>query len=313
MMSNIPHFFPAPIEGEFFYGTLCRWATMTFQNEGQARRKLGFKARNPLIDFEGHWARIFLEIKLTLSLTTPNDSMLQPLYNSFYNSEKTRIIKFDGTFSVRTELAFTHLRFCPKCFRQDSKNIGMAFWKTSHQSPLLMRCKVHDSQLLPWRSKNLELKGLLSAEPNRLVDLHQADAIPLRFEQLTPFQQWLEHLYSNQELLGKYDLVTSIIGVVCSKLELADLAPQAHKIGGFTAAGQSELIESIKSSGYEDFLLRAPRSVNELKDDCTFGILSILRNENYRSPLIYLLLVWTFLTTKEFSTILRKQDATIVL
>lgn len=313
-MSNVnqSRFYPRALDGEFILGTYARWARVSFAHTNSCPPLLGTGAKKSAVnDVSGKWIcalQALLGINFTENEALLAQSTMQPLYNSFFSDDKRVIGRLNGSFSVNTEIAFRYLRLCPICIEHDLQELGITYWRTFHQSPLLRRCPQHNSKLVPLIGEVFKLSNPCSIEINHVVTSRHFKPDFLSFEEQTPFQQWVETLQTRSILLGKKNLANIIIETIKTQLDWECLIGNESIKRKLGASQNTLFLEAFKRTGYEDWLVRGSRSLSELKDDSRISLHKLLRHKERYSPLLYLLLGWVFLGIDKMNEIFKYDD-----
>jgi len=298
MTSSKPRFFPVLLDGEFLYGAITRWATtQSAVPKMQPIDSRKVRTKNATVDISGKWIEVVSN--MTSVDFTRNGSVLEkatqlPLYNAFFNERRPLIHALPGEYAVATETALSYLRYCPVCVRESVSSSGLGFWKTLHQSPLLLRCPVHNTRLIAYQKATAELRRAYLVEINGITDL--GDEESLSFSDLSDFQQWLEELALDVKLYQCRGLANSIIHHLVTILGTAEDIRQARKRNSSrTDFDRRAFATKVKEAGYEAFLKRGTRPIKDIKIDPKFDLTQILVHRKRYSPVFYLLLVWMFL------------------
>ncbi len=309
MIDATSRYFPTPLAGEFIYGTYVRWCTL---NPRARKLKLGLKAGNILLDFEGLWLRALSDaigIDITSNQTLLSESSLLPLHNSFYSSQKQLTPSMSGKYSVRTEKSYRHLKFCPVCAMDDQKSTGFAYWRVAHQSPLVLRCSIHEVQFIYLEGTHFTFGRPTSLDINNVLARGSLIVNSFSQQELTPFQSWIEKLETSKVIYQKRNLAHTIISAVRESIGFSSLPTSVIEKRLKASPARDVLVNSIKDSGYENYLLKGTRSKSELKSSSLLSIYKLLSYEKRYSPVLYLLLAWTFLTPKVLKSIIGKTHA----
>lgn len=298
MTSSKTRFFPMLLDGEFLYGAITRWAATQsaipkMQQVGTSRTK----TKSATVDISGRWIEVISNITSVDFIkygTVLEQATQLPLYNAFFNEEISFTHALPGEYAVATETAHCYLRYCPVCFRESVASCGLGFWKTLHQSPLLFRCPVHNTKLIPYQKTAAELRRAHLVEINSITNLWGEET--LLFDDLTDFQQWLETLALNKTLYQSRGLANSIIQQLTRLLGTPHDIRKARKTNTLQKDYvTSAFVSKVKEVGYEAFLKRGIRPIDEMKIDPKFNLTQIVAHRKRYSPVFYLLLVWVLL------------------
>ena len=291
-------YFPTPLAGEFIYGTYVRWCSL---NPTASKLKVGARTVNILLDFQGQWLRALSErigVDVASNQRVLSECSLVPLHNSFYSSQKLWTSSMVGKYSVKTEKSYHFLKFCPSCAEEDQSSVGLAYWRAVHQSPLLLRCPVHKTQLIYLEGERFSFSKPASLDINDAVTGDYAAEKNRSQQELTSFQYWIENLQTTRIIYQKRNLAVSTIDAVREAIGFKSLPTITAEKRLKALPARDVLIKSIKESGYESSLFRGERSKDELRASGNFSIYKLLDHEKRYSPLFYLLLAWTFLTPR---------------
>lgn len=97
----------------------------------------------------------------------------------------------------------TPLKFCPVCVREQAKEYGFAWWKTSHQLPTSFLCGTHDEwlQVVDARQHRGIFQDLhVPLECHEFVSLKRRDACPSDSEKLHNLSKWGIYVSGNSNL-----------------------------------------------------------------------------------------------------------------
>lgn len=298
MTSSKPRFFPVLLDGEFLYGAITRWAvTQSAVPKIQPIDSRKVKTKNATVDISGKWIEVvstMTSVDFTQSGSVLEKATQLPLYNTFFNERRPLTYALPGEYAVATETAHSFLRYCPVCLKESVSTSGLGFWKTLHQSPLLLRCPFHNTRLIAYQKATAEFRRPYLLEINGITDLWHEEACSI--DALTDFQQWLETLALNKKLYQCRGLAKSIIQHLTTLLGTPDDIRQARKRNTKQVDfDTSAFAYKVRQAGYEAFLKRGTRSINEIKRDPKFSLTQILSHRKRYSPVFYLLLAWVFL------------------
>lgn len=182
-------FFPSPYPDELLYSVIARYHAWS-GNTGFATtiNDIFNKRTPPIVELPTMLARI-CEKSPEGTRVNPeyiiNNLTLYPLYRPFLSVERdskiteSMVATNDGRVSPQKYLGLyrtyktplNYLRYCPKCYEEDERLKGEAYWHRSHQAFGVYICPHHRMPLLNYSEPLEGFKLLCLSKPSGLVPI----------------------------------------------------------------------------------------------------------------------------------------------
>jgi hypothetical protein len=194
-----------------------------------------------------------------------------------------------------------HLRWCEGCAKEGVDSLGLAYWRTSHQDPRLLRCQRHKLQLLATchlcKRKVTKLKQF--GQPPSSANCQYCFA-PLKrkfVRDLTPFQYWLEQLHH----MGNHGFQVDRAGLITRVRDIveADKATLRHLPWKNWNTPQKRFINAFNETKACDHFICGEVTYEMLNYYSQLKLDYVLNPNIQQSTVMLALIGWTFLPEDE--------------